>query len=320
MTRTADKCFTANQLYSVYKNARLKSLLIFIQPHLKAVQRVNKMFQGSSSTDMSKLFNELCFLIEETALVITVKRPDFDPLTSMLEDYLIPNPNLGYNFERHISENVKNGNLSRDEVDNIRKQCIKFIASLVYSLRRRLPENIKILRHINNISADRALRVTKPSLVPILEELKIGPAVISNIEAQWKNLTLVQWSEKSVTESFWYEVKSFKDAGGNNPFCDLVTLVYRLLALPFSNAEVERTFSQLNFVKNKVRNRMDCNMVNAIIMIRSSLKNAGKCCHDFDISSEMIKGIGTTSIYNNQSSIENHHDSELDLIDEHLFN
>lgn len=32
-------------------------------------------------------------------------------------------------------------------------------------------------------------------------------------------------------------------------------------------------------------------------MIRSALSNAGKCCSDFEITSEMVAEIGRTSIY-----------------------
>lgn len=51
--RTAEKCFVANALYEILINQELKSYIIFIKPHLQAVQRVNKLFQGASNTDMS---------------------------------------------------------------------------------------------------------------------------------------------------------------------------------------------------------------------------------------------------------------------------
>lgn len=314
LARTADRCFAANQLYDIFINFELKSYLIFIKPYLQDVQRVNKLFQGSSSTDMSKLFEEICFLIEKTANSITVQRRDFDALSSTVEDYIIPNPYLGYDLEMHF----KSSNLSEVVVKKIRQNCIQFVSKLVYSLRRRLPDNVKVLRQINRISVERALRIIKPELAPILEEFKYPSSLITKIDMQWKNLPLVPWTAKNTTSEFWSEVKRFKDAGGNNPFEELAEFACRMLTLPFSNAEVERTFSQMNLVKTKVRNRMEGGMVNAIILIRSSLSNLGKCCSDFEIKSEMVKNVGSTDIYDRRHDEECTIDA-IDIVDAHFF-
>lgn len=53
-----------------------------------------------------------------------------------------------------------------------------------------------------------------------------------------------------------YAVNEYRDAAGENPFKKLSDFVLKLLSLPFSNADVERVFSTMNFVKNKTRNRM----------------------------------------------------------------
>lgn len=114
---------------------------------------------------------------------------------------------------------------------------------------------------------------------------------------------------------FWAEVKRHKDAGGNNRFMELADFATHILTLPFSNAEVERVFSQMNLVKT---NRMQVSMINAIIMIRSSLKNAGKFCHDFEISKKMIKGFGfgSTAIYDRQVDED---ENIVDLIEDNFF-
>lgn len=184
---------------------------------------------------------------------------------------------------------------------------------MIYSLRKRLPENIKILRQINLVSVDRTLRVIKPNLAPILH---FPPSAITKIEMQWKNITLVPWNQKEHTSEFWAEVLNYKDAGGNNPFMELSNFACSMLCLPFPNAEVERVFSQMNLVKTKVRNRMEGNMVNAIVLTRSSLANAGKCCFDFEINSDMLKGIGSTDIYDRQTV----DGDAIDILEEDLFN
>ena len=44
-----------------------------------------------------------------------------------------------------------------------------------------------------------------------------------------------------------------------------------ILSLPFSNAAVERVFSIMSIVKNRLRNRMQCRMLDAILMVRFGL-------------------------------------------------
>lgn len=316
LAKTADNCYTANELHEIYKNTTLKSYLIFVHPHLQAVQRVNKLFQGSSTTDMSKLFREICCLIEETASVVVNKVTGFDYLSSDITDarFHMPNPNLGYEFETHIVELQNSGTVSAPELAEVRKNCIQFLINLVLSLRKRVPENINILRNIDQISVASALRHDKTTLVPILQELQYSPSAIGCIESQWNKLSLVKWAQENDTALFWAEVLNCKDAGGNNRFSDLAEFATRMLTMPFSNAEVERIFSQMNIVKSKLRNRMQCDMVNAIVFIRSWLSNSGKCCSDFEISREMVKEIGTTKIYDVDS------DETLDIVDANLFN
>jgi hypothetical protein len=64
-------------------------------------------------------------------------------------------------------------------------------------------------------------------------------------------------SEEDVNaEQFWSSVADHRDASGELDFSELGNFVLSLLALPFSNAAVERTFSEMNLIKNKLRNRM----------------------------------------------------------------
>jgi hypothetical protein len=89
---------------------------------------------------------------------------------------------------------------------------------------------------------------------------------------------LVDWTNKTETEAFWGEVRQFKDAPGNNPFCKLFECAMSALILPHSNADVERVFSAMNNIKSKTRNRMKLDLLNAILTIKFGLIREGKCC------------------------------------------
>ncbi|KAG0428894.1 hypothetical protein HPB47_024167 [Ixodes persulcatus] len=93
---------------------------------------------------------------------------------------------------------------------------------------------------------------------------------------QWSKITLNNWEQISSTQSFWCEVQSYKDACSENPFAELAGFVMSMLVLPYSNAEVERTHSQLNLVKSKPRKTLKPQTTNAILVARVGLKRHNK--------------------------------------------
>jgi hypothetical protein len=97
-------------------------------------------------------------------------------------------------------------------------------------------------------------------------------------------------------------VLSYKDSQGINIFAELTYTAISMLTLPHSNAEIERLFSQMNVVKNKLRNRL-------ILTIRSGLKRFNKCCHNYPLSNDLIKKIKTKETY----SLEPDDDFEFEL-------
>lgn len=62
----------------------------------------------------------------------------------------------------------------------------------------------------------------------------------------------MNWCSTDSTEDFWAEVSSYRDAQDENPFAELSSLAMTVLSLPFSNASIERCFSDMNIVKNKL--------------------------------------------------------------------
>ncbi|TGZ49927.1 Uncharacterized protein DBV15_12454 [Temnothorax longispinosus] len=92
----------------------------------------------------------------------------------------------------------------------------------------------------------------------------------------WNKIHLIKWNNTTETKTFWYEVILYKDAAGQNPFYDLAMFALKMLSLPHSDADVERLFSQLNLIKNKLKNRLEADTVKDIICIRAGLKRYNK--------------------------------------------
>ena len=107
-----------------------------------------------------------------------------------------------------------------------------------------------------------------------------------------------------ITEESWSEVSDCRDASGGNPFKDIATFAISLLILPNTNAEVERLFSSLNIIKNKLRNKMLLPMLSVIFTVKYGMKRHNKCCKNFELPNAVIKKLGQWNLTTLKSSEE----------------
>uniref|UniRef100_A0A2S2P0Z6 HAT C-terminal dimerisation domain-containing protein n=1 Tax=Schizaphis graminum TaxID=13262 RepID=A0A2S2P0Z6_SCHGA len=296
ITGSTEKCYKAKTLYNMYCDTNNEALLIFLKPILAEAQHVNKMFQ-SNSADPVKLLNDLVLLIQSLGGLVITPGSNIDILNSSLKDNLHPRPYLGLAFEETMKKLRTNNCMSVENDKKIRGICVTFVIVLVDQLKKRLPDNIETLKNISLISPTNCLNPLKGSLTPLAKLMHIPPSDLSKIEIQWRKLHLIQWININSTKDFWKEVGQYRDSSGDNPFLELINLTKCLLVLPFSNGEVERSFSQLNIIKNCHRNRMCHDMTNAILTIRSGLRRVQKCCHNYVIPRNVLEQIGTLEAY-----------------------
>nr|XP_041632602.1 uncharacterized protein LOC121502837 [Drosophila kikkawai] len=116
----------------------------------------------------------------------------------------------------------------------------------------------------------------------------------TSVMALWYNNSIYGLLEN--TSTFWSEVKRYRDSAGN-PYEDVVNFALSLLSLPWSNAEVERDFSQVNLVKTKIRNRLEVDTLNAILAIRFGLRHHKLCCHNYNLPEKYLQLIGSMATY-----------------------
>ncbi|KAE8739257.1 hypothetical protein FOCC_FOCC015241 [Frankliniella occidentalis] len=96
---------------------------------------------------------------------------------------------------------------------------------------------------------------------------------------------------------FWSGVWALKTAGGTRVFGDLARYALSALTLPLSNAVVERLFSVMALVKDKIRNKLGLEMLESILRIRTHLHAHGKCCEEFVPTDDMIKNFNSKVMY-----------------------
>lgn len=185
---------------------------------------------------------------------------------------------------------------------------------LLKQLQQRLPKNVAILEKVSMMSVRNALKLVKEPLTPLLELLKIDINKIDKINHQWQNLTNIKWIEQTNTTQFWKEVSEYTDASGLNPYFDVSCVAIQILILPWSNADVERLFSQMNVVKTKLRNRMGPRLLNSILTIRAGLKREGMCSSKYVLPTDVLNSISKS--YINPSQNQNQGNEGVDNLGE----
>lgn len=209
-------------------------------------------------------------------------------MESNVNNYLHPNPYLGFEFE----EKCKTLKILPESEKVIRGVAIQFIIDLVTELQKRLPDNIDTLKKISLLSPNKCLNTIKEPLLPLAKLMHFNIEDISKIEVQWQKLHLIQWKKTISTVELWAEINDYTDSSGLNPFNELCKLAKCLLVLPWSNAEVERCFSQINLIKNSHKNKLSNKTTNAILTIRAGLRRMEKCCNTFIFPDNVLLEIG----------------------------
>ena len=197
-------------------------------------------------------------------------------------------------------------------VTTIKKQGRLFLMKLLKELQKRLPSNVHLLRSMDALSPETVLGIRKPRL----HELSFLPKFngdIGKLDEQWQRLGTVSWPADVVidVEKFWMEVHDHTDASGENDFIDVGKFALSMLAIPVSNASVERVFSQMNLVKSKIRNRMQQSTLENILHVRAFMQRNSACCHEFTPTQEMLS-LFTQDIYNVGTNDENNGYIEID--------
>lgn len=105
---------------------------------------------------------------------------------------------------------------------------------------------------------------------------------------EWRTLLNQTMASNSLEiEEFWSEIFFLKNALDETLFPLTRDFVSALLSLPHSSAAAERVFSQLFLIKDKKRNRLEVNTLNAIMSCKELLN--GVDCSKWNPSKKLLK-------------------------------
>jgi hypothetical protein len=111
------------------------------------------------------------------------------------------------------------------------------------------------------------------------------------------NLTPGNTQKKTYKTEEQYRQMPFADWKEAAPFKELATSALTCLITPVNSALVERIFSLLSSIKTKTRNRMQLNLLDAVVRVRAELLLSSKCCKDFTACPEMLTNFISDKVY-----------------------
>ncbi|CAL9682940.1 unnamed protein product [Knipowitschia caucasica] len=307
LTKDSERSYGAELLYQMYQDDINLIYLKFLHPIVSELNRLNKMFQLEKPNPAKMLTELLAFY---RSLIERIGKPKTFTDWKDIMDYNLTEGNLlpidavdfGVQFRLALSEVVKKKTLTTAVVEDTKCRCRAYMLELAKEIKKRLPENIKQLGALKLMSPSQVLNpVTKPKLDE-LPFFHLFNGDVAKAEQQWRVLYSLEWNnrEDSKTEDFWVEVHTYRDTSGERSFHDLSTFALSLLALPFSNAAVERAFSQMSLIKNKLRNRLEQSSLLNIMRIRAHMQRLKICCHQFKSSPRMLS-LFTSEMYSAQA-------------------
>lgn len=312
---TEKKCHMAKYLSCMYKDPTNHLYLVFLKSILSEVNSTNTFFQ-STHQDIAMSYQALWTLLMSVASRIVkplfLEKAKSTECISDIEEALknelalLTTKSTGYGIE--FETLVSKSNLKCEELQSVRIRCREYLIVLCTELIKRMPSHFSILKMTSKFSPSRILSVLRPLSITDLPVAFINKDEdISKVENQLRQIRFVDWVGQfgidvvQDTNLFWSKIYSSKDAGGRQQFQQLSLFALKVLSMPLSNAIVERVFSIMNAVKTKSRNKMQFEMLEALLRIRTHFIATKMCCNSFQPTAKMFE-LFTAKMYDYPSS------------------
>ncbi|XP_018406164.1 PREDICTED: uncharacterized protein LOC108771317 [Cyphomyrmex costatus] len=168
-------------------------------------------------------------------------------------------------------------------------------------LQKRIPKNMQILEKISAFSPQNAKNETK--IDDITAIVVAFERILSDIDTTLNEWSLIHRAEinADTSDEFWRAIDLIVDSAGQKRFSNISKLALALLTVPFSNASVERAFSIVNIVKDKLRNKLEVKTIDAILRVRFLMENK---CDNFEPTPLMLKKFVSEVVYTGDISDE----------------
>lgn len=181
---------------------------------------------------------------------------------------------------------IKTKKLEINQVKEFKGVCREYYKTLCSQISQRIDFDDEILKSIQGIDPLN-LAESSTAIISCIPDL-IDKNEIENLDMEWRTLLNQTMISNSLEiEEFWSKIFFLKNALNETLFPLTKHFVSSLLSLPHSSAAAERVFSQLFLIKDKKRNRLEVNTLNAIMSCKELLN--GVDCSKWNPSKSLLK-------------------------------
>lgn len=301
LLKTEENSKTVDFIFAELNNICTKAILLFLKYILRYFNTFNALFQGKKllihelSLECRKLYKDFLSHFIQPHLVsdfkLNLKHPDnFLPLESI---------NLGTECNAFVSD------LPPEIKSHIWKSCLQFLITTSSELQNRFPLDNPFFDSLRFLKPDVAL-LNRPEHLKSLRHVydKFNGVDGFNkmeVDIEWYRLLHYfdtesekqSFMEKTI-EDFWWSLMQIRNFEDKYEFKNLCYLASLCMALPHSNAETERVFSVVTDVKNKKRNKISSEALNAVCLIRLSSEN---CCQNYSLNEKHLSLMKKENLY-----------------------
>lgn len=291
-----DPSKTSELIYSTMENSFSIIYLEFMSYSLGLLTNFNTLFQGEGPLlhSLKPEVEKLLKTVSMNFMSIEYKR-NLDSIINvspnMLQYYLPLNDiYIGISATDSIT-NLKTKNVVNfDEIFKFFKSCQEFYIELVVDIKKRFVFDDSVFECITVTNPALVKEFKSKSLAHILKRFPVLHNCINNaqeLDKEWRELALMEFEPSNSIDiiEYWRKVFCLKNSLGEVYFPNIFFVMRLLLVLTFSNASVERLFSDLKNIKTMHRNKLKTDSLVGILRTKHSISDS----IDFKPSAAIVK-------------------------------
>ncbi|CAG5073530.1 Protein of unknown function [Cotesia congregata] len=223
IAKEKERCYTAEQLHSMFEDDKNLIYLTFLKTYLKKVTSLNELFQ-KDQVECLKLFEDLNDLLYDILQVIVVpqqlakmNRKDLSGYNFQAYIMAVNHMNFGYavtkacddayiKATKDLTDRQQKNLVSQkfyNDIHGIKERFKLFLVTLGCELQKRVPKNIDILKTMSLFSIQ-DMNLTFPKdisgIVSTFENISGG--TVDDIVSEWNLVHKIQ-IEATTTDEFW---------------------------------------------------------------------------------------------------------------------
>lgn len=316
-----DKIENAKHILEKLNDPLNELFLNFLTFTLAMINNLNKLFQNESP-QIFKLYSEMKKLLK-TILECFLKPSYLDSIDVQNVQYRNPEKFLPLNdiyCGAGVCILLQKFKLTNEQKNTFFVSCLNYYIELVNQIFHRFDFNNDFLQACELIDPKVVISRKFASISNLGKHFNYFHTTkhLQSLDYEWRELSNCDFKSifKDIAssscpnvENFWNEVFSLRRGDGEIAYPLLKLLVQLILTLPNSSANVERTFSQINLNKTKIRNKLNPETLSGILLTKGYMSANSYICISMQavpsffekFNSQMYK----SSLTNDETNIEN---------------